>query len=339
MRSFRSKAALATHFFQMHGRVACFRHFAFGDTCRACGRHFRGLQQLALHLRASEKCCDAMSASGLWIDEVLPGIGSAVWLEACRKDLGLTLPSEPTQSVQTYAGADFAWEENSVLMSAFLSGAETLLELSDVDSAAAFQFCLDITHFPLFPEEIDSIARKLHTVLEASGVTCSVDLCETARAFFADSREQAQYERLNEEVLENVFWRLPGAIRPETSGVWLVISDPDEGLAKVALGCPRVALAENWHGGDWPPGHAVLASGRGMLHSKSALFLRRLLEVLTSCWGWLWAHSSFWDSSLAIPFVRFHPVQVNSTVPQMNIPHIHPKRCLGIPAYRHQKTI
>ena len=159
-RPFRSKAALATHFFQLHGRVARFRHFAHGDTCRACGQHFCGPQQLALHLRASASCCDLLSTSGFWSDVVLPGVGSTDWLDACRRDLGLTLPSEPTQTVAVSASEDLQWEENHVLVSAYLSGAERLLDMDAVDDEAAFQFCLDLADFPLFPDELHRVARK-----------------------------------------------------------------------------------------------------------------------------------------------------------------------------------
>ena len=54
-----------------------------------------GEQQLALHLRASKSCCDTLSLSGYWSDAILPGIGSSVWVDACRRDLGLTLPAAP----------------------------------------------------------------------------------------------------------------------------------------------------------------------------------------------------------------------------------------------------
>ena len=237
MRPFRSKAALATHFFQMHGRVARFRHFAFGDTCKACGRRFRGLQQLALHLRANSWCCDALSAAGLWSDAVLPGIGSSAWIEASRKDLGLTLPSEPTLSVRVATDMELAWEENSVLVTAFLSGAEKLLDLPIVDAEGAFQFCIDLSMFPLFPDELDGIAAKTHELLVASGVDRSVDLCDSVKTFFADSGMAELTEQLNHEVLEDVFWRSPGPVRPETTGDWLKVSSPSEGskLHLVAL--------------------------------------------------------------------------------------------------------
>ena len=149
-RAFPSKAALATHFFQMHGRVARFRHLARGKVCHACGREFRGFQQLALHLRSSKSCCDALSADGYWEDDVLPGIGSSSWVEASRRDLGLTLPTEPQCNAVTSEADALLWSENAALAAAHFGGVEHWLETECQGTDALFQYCLFLTEYPPF---------------------------------------------------------------------------------------------------------------------------------------------------------------------------------------------
>ena len=307
VRPFRSKAALATHFFQMHGRVARFRHFLQDNLCRACGRCFRGMQQLALHLRASASCCDLLSTSGFWSDVVLPGIGSADWLDACRRDLGLTLPTEPTQTVVATASDALQWEENHVLVSAYMCGAERLLDSGEVNAEAVFQFCLDLADFPLFPDELDSVAEKIQVLLADFGVPCTLDLRDATRTFFDDGGEMTSDDRISEEVLCDSFWRMPSNPRPPVSGDWVTIKLPVQGLQLDRQDMLRIELDRTWHAGDWSPGSCVPSSEHNELYSSAAHCLRHLLDGLTLNWGWLRAPQEFWDSAVAVPFQRFHP--------------------------------
>ena len=307
MRPFRSKAALATHFFQMHGRVARFRHFAFGNTCQACGRRFRGTQQLALHLRASPKCCDKISADGFWSDNVLPGIGSKSWIDACRKDLGLTLPTDPTQEVNPLADPDLPWEESTVLLSAFISSTEKLLDLATVDDEGAFQFCLDLSHFPLFPDEMTSIADKTQAVMAAVGVKRVVDLNNAVKAFFTGGEEVAMLERLDDLTLEDGFWRSPDQDRPPLEGDWIVVTSLKDGSVNISRDCQRILLDPHWHGGDWPPGLIASGDAELELQPRASRLLICVLEALTATWGWLRAPEDFWASAISTPFLRFHP--------------------------------
>ena len=242
---------------------------------------------------------------------MLPGIGSSDWLAACRRDLGLTLPSEPTQVVATQASEELQWDENQILLSAYLSGAERLMDVAEVDDEAAFQFCMGLTEFPLFPDELHTVAKKTHEVLATFGVPCSVDLCDAAQVFFADSGTEVLSERLNDEVLSDSFWRSPGNCRPDPFGEWTVIRCPSEGLQLDSRCCERIVLDEAWHGGDWPSGCLVPAHEQHLLHSNAALLLRHLLSGLTSTWRWIRAPQSFWDSAFSTPFARFHLLQVN----------------------------
>ena len=306
LRPFRSKAALATHFFQMHGRVARFRHFVQDNLCRACGRRFRGMQQLALHLRASTSCCDTLSTYGFWSESVLPGIGSSEWLDACRRDLGLTLPTEPTQQVPATVSAALQWEENHVLVAAYMCGAERLLEAGEVNADTAFQFCLDLADFPLFPDELDSTARKVQELLADSDIACSLDLCAATQHFFAGEGELFSADSISEEVLCDSFWRVPSEDRPPPSGDWSHVHSPTQGMQLDKQALQLVVLENDWHSGDWPPGLCVPKAERQQLHSRAAQFLQLLLEGLTEHWGWLIAPREFWDSAISIPFQRFH---------------------------------
>ena len=176
-----------------------------------------------------------------------------------------------------------------------------------VDDEAAFQFCLDLADFPLFPDELHRVAKKTREVLTEFGVPCPVDLCEVTQAFFADSGDGVLSERLHEEVLCDSFWQTPCTFRPNLSEEWIVVKCPLQGLQLDKSCCKRVVLDETWRMGDWPPGCCVPPTELHLLYSNAALCLRHLLDGLTSNWGWLRAPQSFWGNAISTPFLRFHP--------------------------------
>ena len=304
-RWFRNKAALASHFFQMHGRVSNYRHVAFGTECQACGKQFRNSQQLSLHLRAKQSCCHALSARGLWQRHVLPGIGSATWNSIMRADLGLKLPTDATHTVEAISTDDHIWEENPDLFMALLGGVDAMLVQDDCESEKKFRLCLHLANFPLYLEEMTFIASRAELVLQELGVH-GVDHLELAvRNFFHGEVEQQLVADLSEAALSDTFWRPVAHSRPNREGPWITVAD----TASCAALCPEttshVILLHSWDEGDWPPGVSHLPE-HATRRPLSAVALRHLLFVMTKSSGWLRASTKFWDSDLSIPFRRFH---------------------------------
>ena len=182
-----------------------------------------------------------------------------------------------------------------MLVSAYMCGAERLLDSEEVTADTVFQVCLDLADFPLFPDELDSIAEKLQALIADSGIPCTLDLRDAARHFFDGGGEMTSADRISEEVLCDSFWRMPSGVRPLASGDWALIRSPAQGLQLDRQGMLRNELGEAWHNGDWPPGFCVPLSEHHQLHSN------------TLTWGWLRAPQEFWSSAVAVPFQRFHP--------------------------------
>ena len=304
-RWFRKKAALASHFFQIHGRVSNYRHVAFGTECQACGKHFQSNQQLSLHLRVKISCCNTLSARGLWQRCVLPGIGSSVWNTVVRANLGLSLPSDAIHKVAAIPADDHVWAENPDLLMALLGGIEAMLSKDDSTGEQQFRFCLHLTDFPLFFEEMMFVAGKAELVLQELDLHVGDHLTTAVRDFFHGEVEQQLDFDMGEAALSDAFWRPVALPRPSWDGSWITVAD----TISCALLCPDTAthvnLLCNWHDGDWPPGKTH-EPWRAASRPPSATALRHLLQVLTTTRGWLRAHSSFWESDLSIPFLRFH---------------------------------
>ena len=302
---FRNKAALASHFFQIHGRVSRYRHVAFGTECQACGKQFGSSQQLALHLRAKTSCCSALAACGLWQHHVLPGIGSAVWNAFSRADLGLKLPSEPLRTVTSVSCDDHVWTENSDLLAALLGGVEAFLEQDDGVDNQGFRFCMHLAEFPLFLEEMIFLARRAEILLPVLGNNTAVHLEETVNAFFHGEVERQSDFDLSEAVLCDSFWQPITGARPSCNGSWHVVCSPECCLLLCTDSAERVQLDADWHGGDWPPGVRAQPA-EAATRPITASALRHLLDVLLTSGGWLRAPACFWESDLSLPFVRFH---------------------------------
>ena len=305
-RSLASKAALATHFFQMHGRVARFRHLAYGSLCNACGRQFRGPQQFALHLRASKACCDKLSTCGYWQDSVVPGIGSTAWIAACRRDLGLTLPTEPQFDVPANSEPPLIWDESPVLVAAHLGRSELWLDSSADETSTMLQYCLFLAEFPLFPEEIQLVAETTAAAIEALDVRPCVSISDEVQKFFSGESDGGFSQDLGNAALEDDFWRLPAPSRPPFSGVWKIVATADQGCRLDIASGERIHLLEHWHEGDWPPGLPSSHCPLERLCPKTQRCLLHLLVVLTCTWGWLEAPQDSWDSAISVPFARFH---------------------------------
>ena len=304
MRSFRNKAALATHFFQMHGRVARFRHLAFGSSCNACGKIFRGEHQLALHLRACKVCCDSLSAKGFWQHDVLPGIGSSVWKRLASQDLGLVLPTAPTHDVTTQGSDELVWDENADLVAAFLGGTELVLDSAGDEADTAFDFAMFLSGFPLFPEEITFVTNHMIEVAATFGIQLGEVMREGVRTFFKGELVRDQVDHGDDRLLEDGFWQWPMGPRPSFEGPWLEVRQVQDGLRIAPAAAGRIALIEGWHQGDWPPGS--LRSSSFADQPASLRCLCTVLAALTVTNGWLWAPDDFWDSVIAIPFRMFH---------------------------------
>ena len=306
MRAFSSKAALATHFYQMHGRVARFRHFARGNACNACGRKFRGFQQLALHLRGSKACCDSLSADGQWHEAVLPGIGSASWVETSKRDLGLTLATEPQFEVGSSDNRELCWTESATLMAAHLGGVELWLDYAHDGHDVLFQYCMFLTEFPLFPDELQLVASTTADALRAFGCSVDVDMWAGVQKFFSGEAETCFEVDIDNVVLEDHVWRVPPPNRPSPSGPWHTISNPLECDAVTPFEGERICLLDNWHQGNWPPGLVTSCDRADCLQPDVQRCLLRILQALSHTWGWLIAPADFWDSAISVPFVRFH---------------------------------
>ena len=306
LRAFSSKAALATHFFQMHGRVARFRHLARGDACNACGRRFRGFPQLALHLRGSKACCDSLSADGYWQDAVLPGIGSATWAEARRKDLGLTLPTEPQYIAGSSSNGELCWTESTTLMAAHLDGVEFWLDSDHRGPDALFQYCMFLTEFPLFPDELQLVVGATVDTLSSFGCNLDVDVWTGVQKFFSGEAETCLTVDIDSAVLEDHFWREPPLCRPSPSGTWRTISNVLEFEEDTLLEGDRIWLLDSWHQGNWPPGFLTTCDTADCLQPQVQKCLLYILQALSLKWGWLRAPEDFWNSAISIPFARFH---------------------------------
>ena len=102
---FKSRAGLSVHFHKCHGRVACYRYYAVGTQCEACGVQFFSERRLLLHMKTSRKCCDVLAAMGRRCDEPCAGIRSQ---RKGREDF-ILCPPQPVSAPSVQGGSSQGW--------------------------------------------------------------------------------------------------------------------------------------------------------------------------------------------------------------------------------------
>ena len=116
-KGFDSKAKLSVHYFKVHQRVAMYRLYAQGTQCRACGTECWSEGRLAVHLRSSHKCVNALGAGGCAADQVTPGFGSKHRRRADLEQYTLAMPertgtaSQPSNEVVWHPSAKATYKE------------------------------------------------------------------------------------------------------------------------------------------------------------------------------------------------------------------------------------
>ena len=206
-RQFPNKAALATHFFQKHGRIASFRYYAEGSVCGACGKDFFANHRLLVHLRDAPSCCNQLAMLGYRLMQPGPGFGSAAWHKDRSDNFILCPPQHNCNGCQSGNEQDRSWRDVPELSRAFHAICYDVLEVDRqcVDDTTAI-LAKTCEQFALFPVEFDKVFVRLLGDIH--------DLVELG--------EMPWGERTHDmiSILESFHQGLPGTLFPEAS-CWL----------------------------------------------------------------------------------------------------------------------
>ena len=199
------------------------------------------------------------------------------------------------------------WGENTFLISAHLGGVELWLEYESHGEDELFHYCMFLTEFPLFPDEIQLVVSTTVDTLRSFQCSPQVDICAGVQKFFSGEGDGQFAPDIDSDVMEDCFWRAMPSSRPPALGSWYNVSSAQEGCSVSFCEGARIQLMDNWHKGDWPPGLHSFCKPFGPLIPTVQHCLLHILQILTSTRGWLKAPDDFWSNAISIPFARFHP--------------------------------
>ena len=161
-KTFVSKAALATHFFQKHGRKAAFRFYANGHVCRACGTDYHANYRLQTHLRDSKLCCDKLARLGERLQQVVPGFGSQQFRHDRAQNFVLCPPSEGSGSLPDGMAPERIWCDVPEMTRAFAVLCSNVLDIGeDGASDMALVAVAALRSFALFEHECQAVLARL----------------------------------------------------------------------------------------------------------------------------------------------------------------------------------
>ena len=303
-RAFVSRAALASHFFQKHGRKARYRHVLEGTVCVPCGKDFVTAARLALHLKGSRVCCERLEQAGKWSLHVAAGIGSRSWRQAIRDDLGLMISKNVQVALDTSHNAGHFGFEPAV-NAAFLQVCDALLEdgTFGLDIEAITDAVSSVlTSHPLFIEEIHRILAWLCDGQGPAGTTIPFEVIAAVDAHY--SHKTAMRSRgWCSDWLERLCEAEGNGCSRDTGPCQAVCMMFEADGSCGSLSSFRLVTLK-WAQGSLPSDRDLAYWPPSKLCSFSDSLLL-LFKGLTTCQGRLRAPPDFWKQAYSMPFRVF----------------------------------